>query len=64
METEKFQFERLLSNLQKEKRKFDKILNNPHPNWSKDDTRVYNKFVDLFNEVQYLSLCGKYVCED
>ena len=55
MENGKFKYERLLSDLQKEKRKFDKILNNPHPTWSKDDTIIYNKFLDLFEEVRWQS---------
>ena len=58
MENGKFKYDRFFSVLKKEKRKFDKRLNNPHPTWSKDDTRVYRKFVDLFSEVEYLTLCG------
>ena len=58
METKKFKYDRFFSVLKKEKRKFDKRLNNPHPTWSKDDTKVYNKFVDLFDEVQWLIMCG------
>ena len=55
MKKNKFKYDSLLSDLQKEKRKFDKILNNPHPTWSKDDTRVWNKFLDLFQEVRFQS---------
>ena len=55
MKKNKFKYDSLLSDLQKEKRNFDKILNNPHPTWSKDDTIIYNKFLDLFEEVRWQS---------
>ena len=67
METKKFKYDRLFTVLKKEKREFDKRLFpedfypedcNPHLTWSKDDTKVYRKFVDLFEEVKYLTLCG------
>jgi hypothetical protein len=55
METNKFEYESLLSDLQKHERKFKKILDNPHPTWSKNDTRVWNKFLDLIQEVRFQS---------
>ena len=56
MKTNEFKYDSLLSDLKKENRKFNKILDNPHPTWSKDDTRIYNKFLDLFEEVKWQSL--------
>ena len=55
METYKLKYDRLFSVLKKEKREFDKRINNPHPTWSKDDTRVWNKFLDLIQEVRFQS---------
>ena len=51
----KFKYDSLLSDLKKHKRKFDKRLNNPHPTWNDDDTKVWNRFLELFEEVHFQS---------
>ena len=53
METIKFKYDRLFSELQKEMRKFEKILNNPKTSLSDDEIVVHNKLGILLDELKF-----------